>query len=189
MKGWEGRLEELASWPVEMPWRDVWVLLMRGEHSKGREWAQRHLWAYRLWGWMVALSEDPRTCRTCGGSIPEGAQSTATYCSTACRKRAHRCRRGARPTPFERAVCEADQHLSEVRTQVGYARRWLRRARRSHPDAVLLPPNLATYDHLPGLPLPCRAGCGPRAKCEHTERGICILAVSTLNDDELGGEE
>jgi hypothetical protein len=141
----------------------------------GLPWLQKLLWELKQAKWTLWL-EEQGACATCGGSIEHGAHQLTLYCSTACRKVAHRRRQSDKLTEWQTRVQEARTTLRRIEREIADGHRWLRRHRKLKSDHVVLPPDLARIDHLPYLPSRCGVGCGT-GTCSHTG-GLCVFACT-----------
>jgi hypothetical protein len=180
------RLDTLGTFrPEGIAWVDLWPLLARGENQKGRPWLQGLLWDLKRAKWILWLEEKKvrDTCVSCGGAIVDGSHKRTLYCSTACRKVAHRRRQSGKLTDWQAQVEKARTTVRTIeKEEIPEAHRWLRRHRKLKSDHVVLPPDLARIDHLPYLPSRCGVGCGT-GTCSHTG-GLCVFACTGGPGDE-----
>lgn len=183
---WTSRLHGLAGFSApDIHWRDVWVIIARGERAKGRDWAQGLLWSLKRHAWIIALDNESTTCRACGGKI-QATHALARYCSTACRKVAFRRRDKGTPTDWQQTVAEANEALAAWRREVGLAQRAMRRWQRTGPP-LIMPPDLTRYDHLPVLPERCQTICG--GACPHTDGGACLYAATVDPENHFSDDD
>lgn len=177
MSDWTGRLSELATYRQPgADWKDVWALIVEGQRKHTSAWIEEKLWTWKMANWILSIRDDAATCRTCGGRIP-GPTALSRYCSTGCRKSAHRCRIAQKPTAFGVQVDKAIADLKEVDLEISRAHRTLRRLQRAS-HAFTFPPDLTRLDHLPILPQRCGAGCERNSACSHTEGSVCLFAAT-----------
>jgi hypothetical protein len=169
------RMEEIAFFRAPLRWRDAWAILVRGRWHMGHQWSEKTLWGLRYWNWVLSITEDPSSCKTCGAKIPSDNR-LALYCTTACRKVAYRRKRAGENTPLQDLAEEARGRLAELKRDIESSHRWVRRKNKSAGSRMLIAPDLAAVDHLPGAPEPCGAGCERSSPCTHTDGSVCLLA-------------
>lgn len=191
-KGWTTRLTELGLYrPTGLAWdRDVWPLMAYAERTKGTVWLQEHLWRLKFASWILHLDQqrpqghqDSRgrlTCNACGAKIPE-AHRLSRYCTTACRKVAHRRRQTGEPTEWEAQVARATTDLAHVKNQMRRAHRWWKNQHRGGEPPAVSPPDLTRIDHLPWTPRRCGGGCTATAVCIHT-KALCLFTATAASD-------
>lgn len=183
---WADRIDELGAFRAEgVRWdTELWPMMARAERQRGNIWLAKQLWTLKFHAWILYVNQQPETCRTCGGRI-DGGHKLSRYCTTACRKVAHRRRKGDQSTEWAQRVMQSRTKLAEVRSEMARARRWYKNNHvRGEPPAIN-PPNLTRIDHLPWLPARCGEGCRSNSVCTIT-KAACLYAASgvDLGDDD-----
>jgi hypothetical protein len=180
---WADRMDELATYqPEGMAWNDLWALLVKGENHNGIIWLKSLLWRYKLARWVLHIGRNG--CRTCGAKISNETQGNLRYCSTACRKVAHRRRSKGEETPFGERTRQAEGVLREVSREIDDSQRWLRRQIKL--DKALVPPDFTQLEHVPYIPARCGSGCGSGVSCGHTG-SICLFACTAKALEDSDG--
>jgi len=159
-----------VEWPV------VWAVLARAQCASTIEWANDLFWRLKLWSWVLDTADDRSTCQTCG-RLNESTHGRTRYCSGACRKVAHRCKRSGKLTPLQALAERATLELRAVRRELDESVRWLRRRRAMSKTLNIVPPDLLAVRNLPMIPQRCGEGCSKGIGCGHTG-GICLFATT-----------